>query len=227
MNLTITAEDGHRLPVYEAKPAGEVRGGVVLFHEAFGVTPHIQQMADWLAGERYHVLAPEMLARAVAKAEDRALSYNKEGLEAGRRAIIATPREKWMADAAACVAHLQGKGLKAATLGYCWGGSLAYMTACTVPNVACADCYYGGMLADLVAMMQPACPVQFHLAVHDRYIPLAQAEGAIKVHLPQASLHVYDADHGFNRTGGATYNDALAQQARARTLVFLAENLAK
>lgn len=206
---------------------GKAKGGVALFHEAFGVTHHMREMADWLAAEGYHVLAPEMFSRAEADPAKRVLPYNKDGLEQGRRYILATPREEWLLDTSACVQHLHGLGLKVATMGYCWGGSLAYLTACKAPHVAAASCYYGGMTADLVAAMQPVCPVEFHLAVHDRYIPIQAATDAIRAHLPAAALHVYDADHGFNRTGGATFDAAAAALARARSLAFLAENIGK
>lgn len=227
MNFTIPTADGHNLPCYQALPNGTPKGGVALFHEAFGVTPHIRDMADALAADGYHVLAPEMFARAEADPAKRILPYNKDGLEQGRRYILATPREEWLLDTSACVTHLHGQGVNVATMGYCWGGSLAYLTACKVPQVGAAVCYYGGMLAELVAAMQPACPVQFHLAEHDRYIPVKAATGAIRTHLPQASLYVYDADHGFNRNGGATYDAAAAHTARARTAAFLAENIGK
>ncbi|MFZ2586894.1 MAG: dienelactone hydrolase family protein [Alphaproteobacteria bacterium] len=221
--VTTSTADGHVLPLFEAKPVGVPKAGVVVLHEAFGVTPHIQQMCVWLAGQGYHAVAPEMFARAEPVADKRDLPYNKEGFEQGRVYIHATPKAHWLADCNAAAAYLQGFGLPVAAVGYCWGGSLAYLMACQTPGVKAADSYYGGMIPELVATMKPNCPVQFHLATHDRYFPLDTAVNAINHHLPNAPVHVYVADHGFNRNGGITYDDEAAQLARSRTLAFLAE----
>lgn len=219
------AADGFQLPAYQASPKGTPKAGVVVLHEAFGVTPHIQDMADWLAAQGYLAVAPELFARAEADPAKRVLAYNNKDFMQGREYIKAISRDDWVKDCAAAVAYLQGQGLHVAAVGYCWGGSLAYMTACNVPGLACADCYYGGLIPDLVKAMKPKCPVQFHVAEHDRYFPVKEALEAIRTEVPQAKLFVYDADHGFNRNGGITYDEGAAQVARARTLEFLQANI--
>lgn len=219
------AADGHSLPLFEAKPVGVPKAGIVVLHEAFGVTEHIRDMCVWLAGEGYYAVAPEMFARVEPDAANRVLAYNMEAFQQGRVYIKDTPQEHWVLDCAASVAYLQGFGLQVGAVGYCWGGSLAYMSACLVDGVKAADCYYGGMIPELVAQMKPRCPVQFHVAEHDRYFAVDAAVAAIGHHVPQAALHVYDADHGFNRNGGITFDVAASSLARTRTLDFLQANL--
>ena len=36
---------------------------------------------------------------------------------------------------------------RVAVVGYCWGGTLAYLAACELP-VSCAVSYYGGQIKD-------------------------------------------------------------------------------
>jgi carboxymethylenebutenolidase len=224
--VMLAAADGFRLPACEVKPQGKPRAGLVMLHEAFGVTEHIKRMAEGYAAEGYHVLAPEMLARAEPDWKKRQLSYNKAGLEQGRVLISGIPQEAWLTDLGACVGYLAGLGLPVAALGYCWGGSLAYMAASKVPGVKAAVCYYGGMMAELAETMQPRCPVMVHLAEHDRYIPVKGAEAALRRHVPEAGVFVYDADHGFNRDVGVSYNETAAKLARERSIAFLAKHLA-
>lgn len=219
------ASDGHQLPCYVAWPEGAPKAGLLILHEAFGVTPHIQRMADMYASHGYLAVAPEMLSRSQPNAEGRVLAYNKEGLDEGRRLITAIPHEKWVADMAAAAAWMTANGApKLGAVGYCWGGSLAYMAACQVPGMSAAVGYYGGMLRELTGMMRPKCPVLIHLATLDRYIPLEPTKEAF-AQVPEAEVHVYEADHGFNRDDGVTFNEGASALALQRSLAFLSTNL--
>lgn len=225
--VSLTASDGHTFPACVANPKGKPKGGVVVFQEAFGVTAHIKDMCHWLADAGYMAVAPEMFARVEPDPAKRDLPYTKAGLDAGRNYIMAIPQPQWLEDVKAAVAHVEAQGLGAATLGYCWGGSLAYLGACQIPTVKAGISYYGGMMAELSGKMKPACPVQFHLATLDRYIPLEPTKAALEANVPHGEIYVYEADHGFNRTGGAVYDDACAQLARMRTLELLKTILTK
>lgn len=219
------AADSFQLPCYAAWPTGTPKAGLLILHEAFGVTPHIQRMADLYAFKGYLAVAPEMLARAQPDADKRVLPYSKEGLDEGRRLITAIPHAEWITDMAAAAAWMTANGApKLGAVGYCWGGSLAYMAACKVPGMGAASGYYGGMLKELVGMMRPQCPVLIHLATLDRYIPLEPTIEAFK-QVPEVELHVYDADHGFNRDDGITFNQGASDTALERTLAFLQSNL--
>lgn len=223
--VTLTASDGHQLPAYLVRPQAEPKAGVVIYQEAFGVTPHIKRMCAWLAENGYLALAPDMFARSEPDPAKRVLSYSKEGLNQGRDYIVAHPKETWLLDCTAAIEHVKGQGLKTGTLGYCWGGSLSYFSASQVSGVSACVGYYGGMMADLAAAMQPPCPVQIHLATLDRYIPVGPTSAAITRHVPKAELYIYDADHGFNRDDGVTYSPPAATLARERTLRFFRDNL--
>jgi len=216
-----TLEDGRSLGIWVTRPVDAPRGCLIILHEAFGVTPHIQRVCAAYAQAGYLCAAPAMLMHATGQPTGVVLPQTKAGLEEGRKLIMATPRAQWVEMIQAVVAWAAAQGLPSATLGYCWGGSCAYWGGSQIPTLKAAVAYYGGMLAELAAQGQPACPTLIHLATLDRYIPLEPTRQAFARHHPQAVVHVYEADHGFNRDDGKTYNHAASQLARARTLEFL------
>lgn len=213
----IPTKGGEQLPVWEQKPTTKANGAaVIVLHEAFRVTPHIMRMADWLAGEGYRVMVPDVLFRSAPARE--ALPQNKLGLDEARALISKTSPDDNEADMNACVKYLNKKGYeKVGLIGYCYGGSLAYFGG-TKLNVQAVDAYYGGMLAELAGQGQPTCPTQVHLAVLDQYIPLEATKAAIEKHHPAAEVFVYEADHGFNRDDGVTFDETASALARKRTL---------
>jgi carboxymethylenebutenolidase len=210
------------VPGYRVLPKGPVKGGVVVLHEAFGVTPHIERVAEWLAGEGYAVVAPNLLA-SVGQLE--ALPQNKLGLDTGRTLIGQRRMEDVLGEIAACVRELGVHG-KVGTVGYCWGGSLSFASAAQVPGVAAASAYYGGKLGELGRTLVPKCPVEVHLAELDRYIDFADAWGALQPLAPGVVTYAYAADHGFHRDDGVTFDAPAAGVARARTLAFFGRHVA-
>ncbi len=227
--VTLTTGTGKEFVGHVARPkgefAGEVKGCVVVLHEAFGVTAHIKRVCEDFAGQGYVAIAPAMLAFAMEKAEGVVLPINKKGLDEARRLIEATERADIVSMLAACVAWGKGQNLSVALCGYCWGGSVAYMGASHVEGIAACVSYYGGQLAKLTAEAQPRCATLVHLATLDQYIPLEEAVEALKRHHPAAQVQVYEADHGFNRDDGVTYDPGVALVARRLTLDVIQQNM--
>lgn len=202
--------DGKKIGAYVARPAVPNGEGVVVLHEAFGVTPFITATCDWLARQGYVAVAPDMLSHAGAQTGNNVLPQNGAGLEEGRQRILATPLELTLGDVAAArdaVAHHAGR---VHVVGFCWGGSMAYAGATRLAGFSTCSPFYGGKLAELTALGQPSCPTQVHLATLDRYIPLDATRTAFAANHPAAEVFVYDADHGFCRHDGVTY-DAVAK----------------
>src|SRR3546814_5859257 len=61
-----------------------------------------------------------------------------------------------------------------AVVGYCWGGSVAWLAACR-NNLAAAVCYYGGNIHEC-RNETPSCPVMFHFGEEDASIPMEQVK---------------------------------------------------
>ncbi len=63
-----------------------------------------------------------------------------------------------------------------------------------------------------------------HFGERDQGIPLADVGQIDEAH-DEATVHIYDADHGFNCDHRGSHDAAAAKLARERTLAFYAENL--
>ena len=114
-------------------------------------------------------------------------------------------------------------GAKVGTVGYCWGGALAWLCA-TRRDVDCAVGYYGARIINYVHE-RPRCPVMLHYGEHDASTP-ADDIACVRAAHPDATIHFYPAGHGFNcdqRAGD--YHAESAATARERTLAFLSEHL--
>ena len=68
------------------------------------------------------------------------------------------------------------------------------------------------------------CPLLMHFGEHDAGIPLENVKSIGAAH-PDAVVHIYDADHGFNCNQRGQYNEAAAMLARKRTMELFAEHL--
>ena len=152
------------------------------------------------------------------------LGYTEKDTQEGRGYRLQIPLEKTLLDLSASVNVVRHAG-RVAAIGYCWGGSLAYVAAATLP-VACAVSYYGGQIAKDHLDKQPKRPVLYHFGERDPYIPPADIE-KIRAADPGGIFHLYAADHGFNCDERASYDAASAQLARQRTLEFLVAQLEK
>ncbi len=216
----LRAEDGFTLGAYEAMPTDEPRGGVVIIQEIFGVNAHIRDVVDGYAKEGYAVIAPQIFDRVKRDVE---LGYDGEDLAAGIKfAFQDSDRAKTLWDLQAAVEEI-GKWGEVAVIGYCYGGLLAWLTACQLRGIACAIAFYGGGIAN-ESDQTARCPVMMHFGELDSAIPMAEVD-AIKAGQPEASIFTYAADHGFNCDHRASHNAEAAALAKNRTLAFMAKHL--
>jgi carboxymethylenebutenolidase len=217
--LTLTAADGHRLAAYRADPDGAPRGGIVVIQEIFGVNGHIRGVADGYAAAGYVALAPAIYDRFERGVE---LGYDDDSITRGREIRAEVGWDGPMQDLAAAVAALADVG-KVGTVGYCWGGSLAWLTA-TRLDVAAAVCYYGGQIVPYKDE-KPRCPALMHFGDQDASIPLTDVD-AIRAAQPGVPIHVYPgAGHGFNCDQRASFHQESSTLALQRTLAFFGEHV--
>ena len=213
--IELTSSDGFKLGAYRAEPAGKPRGGLVLVQEVFGVNNHIKKTADGYAADGYLVVAPSFFDRA-QRALD--LGYTQADIETGRAASQKLAWDDTVRDAQAAYDLVKSAG-KSAVIGYCWGGTLAWLSASRISGLACAICYYGGAIPNMMNE-QPQCPVLFHWGEKDHAISL-EAVRKIEAAHPSALSHVYPAGHGFNCEERGSYEPGSAKLARERTLELL------
>lgn len=215
--VELTAGDGHVLDAYEVRPDG-ASSAIVIVQEIFGVNEHIRSVVDRYAVLGYHAVAPALFDRVRKGVE---LGYDAEGIAEGRELAGAIRFGPAMVDVAAAVEHASATG-PVAVIGYCFGGSVAWLSACELP-VAAAVGYYGGQIHEHNART-PVAPTMLHFGELDHGIPLDHVE-AIRVAHPEVTVHLYDgAEHGFSCDARSSYNASSAALALDRTLAFLAEH---
>jgi len=212
----LAAGDGHEFDAFRADPKGKPRGGIVVLQEIFGINAHIRAVTDSFAAEGYAAIAPALFDR-VARGVD--LGYTEEAVARGRALRGQLGFEPPMRDIAATIAALRPAG-RVGAVGYCWGGSLAWLTACRLEADG-AVCYYGAQIKDF-AGETPRCPVILHFGEKDALIP-PEAVAAIRKAHPDIPLFTYPAGHGFNCDLRADYDAKSAARALSRTRAFFRE----
>ncbi|WP_024538880.1 dienelactone hydrolase family protein [Comamonas badia] len=225
--ITIKGADGFAVPAWQAAPEGTARGAIVVLQEIFGVNAHIRTVADRLAARGWWALAPAMFER-VRPGVDLGYSASDVGVGVALKAQAeALPAPGVIADIQAAIDHAaQASGRKVGVTGFCWGGLLTWRAAALCTGLAAAAPYYGGgMTGEAEAARQPRVPLMAHFGRRDAHIPVKGVEALAAAH-PEITVHLYDADHGFNCDQRGSYDEAAATLARDRTLAFFEKHLA-
>jgi len=206
-----------QVAAWHAKPVGQPRGGLVVIQEIFGVNEHMREVGEDFASAGYEVLVPAFFDLVEKDAD---LTYDAAGTQRGLQMVSALGMDKAVDVVQAAAAVLAPAG-KVGTVGYCWGGTVALLSAIRLglPSVS----YYGARNVQFLDQA-PKAPVIFHFGDQDKSIP-PEAVQAHREKLPQYPVYVYPADHAFNRDVGPHYAPESAKLARERTLAFFAENL--
>jgi carboxymethylenebutenolidase len=212
--VTIKAADGHELGAYFSEPEGKARGGLVVVQEAFGVNAYVRSVCDAYSADGYACMAPAIYDRQ----ERDVVLDDYESPEALARARELRAKLDWtkvLSDVDAAVQRL-GEFGRVGVVGYCVGGSIAWLAALKL-DIAAASAYYGRDIVDFLAR-RPRCPAILHFGEYDHMIPLDDIARIRKAY-PEIPAYVYPAGHGFDGLGAR--GDALcAGLARDRTLAL-------
>jgi carboxymethylenebutenolidase len=223
--IRLTARDGHELDAYLARPQDRVRGGVVISQEMYGVTEYLRSVCDFYASQGYVAIAPALYDR-----QQRGLTfdYSKDGHDRAQKTYTTWNFGNALTDlnaAQAAIADLHKLDLgKIGIVGFCWGGTMAWLAACR-GNYACAVAYYGSFMPDYVSE-HARCPIVAHVGDRDTSFPPPRI-AYFRVAQPSVPFHIYEgAQHGFDNPGRAERYDAGAHKlARERTLEFLQRHI--
>jgi carboxymethylenebutenolidase len=177
-------------------------------------------VADGYAKDGFLAIAPALFDRVQPDVE---LKYEGEDLKTGMGIVQKLVLDQSLSDIAAASDFVcSSTGKKVGIVGYCYGGTMAWLAAARLHPEAAVG-YYGGQIAKHIDE-EPAVPVMLHFGKQDNHIPAADVEKIQAAH-PEVEIYWYDAGHGFNCDARASYNPASAQEARARSLVFLKKHL--
>ena len=208
--------------------------GIVLVHDAFGMSDDMREQADWLAAAGYLVAIPDLYAGKSAirciKGAFAQLSAQQgpafEQIDATRAALAESP------DCTGTVG----------VIGYCMGGAFALLLAGR-PGWAASSVNYGMVPDNVEEILAGACPVIASFGGKDRGLPGAARTlqaAADKTGITADIKEYPDARHAFlNRittaspltpmlkVAGIGYHHASAADAKTRILTFFDTHLRK
>lgn len=215
-----SSRDGFEFTALHAPPQGQAIGGVVVLQEIFGLDAYIHMDVERWVQAGYEVIAPALFDRYepgfVAE-------HDAEGFARGRDHALSHPLGTALSDIQACIDELHPRG-PVFVVGYCYGGSLAWLAAGRCQRLSASASYYGSLVAEN-ADLDLNCPVIVHLGRKDDHIPADGVAAAIRKHHPDAPVHIWEnSGHGFNNEGRPDSDPDDAVQARRLTRELFAAN---
>jgi len=211
-----SAADGFRFAAYHAGVSDARRGGLVICHAIWGVTPHLRELADGYAELGYETLVPSLFDRFQPGFAER---DTDPALMARQNAFA--ERTRWGAEVLDAVqAAIDALKPPVFALGFCFGGTTAWLAAARCTGLSAVACYYGGAIIDYVAET-PKVPTILHMGKRDELIPPGEVEAIREAH-PDLPVYMYDAGHAFVAPNG--YQAESARLAQLRTLALFARS---
>lgn len=225
------------LPAFTARPSdGDPHPSVLVIFEIFGLNDHMRSVARRLAEAGFVGILPDFFRHDP-------VPYNSFS---GARAVASgLSDEQAMADIASTLDFLASQPYalagKTAVVGFCMGGRLAFLAATQYPGrlQAVVDFYGarvpggsvhpGQTMTPLDHAAAIRCPLLLFFGDRDQSIPPEDIE-AIRSRLQSfgksfESVVYPGAGHGFFCEERDSYHAAAAEDAWARTLKFLREQL--
>ena len=220
-HIQLSASDGHTFDAYVSRTRKVPEASVVIVQEIFGINAHIRSIVDDYASEGFLAIAPALFDRAERGLE---LPYDPQGQQRGRELSQRLGMDTPLLDIAAAIEYAAREVAPTAVgvLGFCWGGTLAWLSATRLKANAVVGYYAVGI--GKFAKEIPQAPVMLHFGERDKHIGSDQIEAVRSGH-PEVAIYTYDADHGFNRDVGQAYNPDAASLAKARTVEFFRSKL--
>jgi carboxymethylenebutenolidase len=209
-------------------PEGGRGAGMVLLHEAGGITGYMRGVAARLAELGYVTLMPDLFWRIERNVD----LQDDDNMRRALELIGQFDMHAGMRDVETALAFLRVKPEvdgPVGVIGFCFGGGLAYGVACEL-DPHCAVAYYGVGVELLAERIQEVtCPALLQFGTEDIFIPpdaLEQLQSAARANA-NVEIEVYqDAGHAFDNPYAEWHEPDTAARAWARTADFLAERLA-
>jgi carboxymethylenebutenolidase len=212
---------GARMPAYLARPDTHATlPAVIVLQEIFGVNAEVKRTTELLASAGYVGLAINYYHRTHPDLNE---PYTPEGLQAGFKAAGAVSRVTLLADVAAAIGWLDAQPYvrtgSIGTWGFCFGGTVAFLSA-QLPGVRAAACFYGGSIASPMPSGEPPAvadaakvrvPLLLAFGGKDAYITpehIEQIRAALTAAGKEFEIVVYpDQDHAFFRNSDLSQPD--------------------
>jgi carboxymethylenebutenolidase len=227
--ITIKAADGSgSFQAYVQEPHSRPAGAVVVIQEIFGVNQAMRDTCAWVADMGFIAVCPDLFWRIEPGIDitDKTEAEWKKAFDLFGKFDKTKGIDDLKATLAAARTFPNANG-KAATMGYCLGGLLAFMMA----EQSDADVnisYYGVGLDNLLGDLGKVTkPLIVHIADLDEYFP---AEGRAMVaaatkDYPRIACYNYNANHAFARIDGVHGDGRSAAIANGRSAEALVKAL--
>lgn len=206
----------------------------MVVQEAFGLTPHIIEVARRLADAGWLAVAPALFHRSGSPVFD-----YEGGIERLMPVFQSLDAAGIDTDIGATLEWLAGRGIapeRTGIVGFCMGGTVALYAATRFP-LGAAVTFYGGGVAEgrfgLPSLIEEApqlgAPWLGLYGDLDTGIPVADVEelrvAAATAPEPTEVIRYPDAEHGFNCDDRASHHPASAADAWRRTLAWFDDHL--
>jgi len=150
-DIEITTQDGTAKGAIFRPSSGEAKTGIVLYMDAFGPRPALDQMGQRLADAGYIALVPDLFYRFAPYGPYTGNAFSdKASGEQIMKMLNGTSQEDTRRDSEAFLDALAAAGAEGpmGVVGYCMGGGRALTAAAAYPErVAAAASFHGGGLA--------------------------------------------------------------------------------
>jgi carboxymethylenebutenolidase len=209
--------NGLQIDAYLAEPATPgTFGAVIVFQEIFGVNSNIRDITELIAQQGYVAVAPAMYQRIAPGFEfgfsEKDIGYSPEAYQIGLEYYQQVKYQEIFSDIQATVAYLKTlpnvKADSIGSIGFCFGGHVAYMAA-TLPDIkATASFYGGGITTSSYGEETPTInrtldikgTIYTFFGTRDLLVSQEenqQIEAELKKHQIKHRVFRYDASHGF------------------------------